>query len=355
MIMGMDYLGLGSKHWPIAETIRWTPSGTAIGCFDGTTGDAKFGDAIPAARKLLATGRFPALRVQMWYNSAHTIVPMEILKKRLPAWGKLAEEFPNVAIYISHSCEHNETDASKVKQRIELIKKLAPKAIPVNTPWKGAVIAGVITERHPKTQVGASRIPYIVSNDGYDSINIDVETYKANNTRAEIVFLWTPRFNLREVYEAGQDAPKPEARDAAPNRDVIRTVARMLAPIGAPPTPTFSERVVPFKKPLLYKVFAEDKKGNTDRRANKPLIITKSNAKTIDVITYKGQRVAKFGYYGTYTGGMYRHYSGSGSNWYGIQIANQAFKASGSEWVWFTDGKTIWGPVHPCQRKGFYQ
>jgi len=51
-MFGMDYLGMGSKNWPVNMTIKETPQGWAIGCFDGTIGDSGFGDCLPNLRKI---------------------------------------------------------------------------------------------------------------------------------------------------------------------------------------------------------------------------------------------------------------------------------------------------------------
>ena len=70
-ILGLDHLGLGHKKYPVQTVIDLAPSGSALGCFDNT-----FGNAVPAIRKCLQSGKFPLFRVQIWWSTAHKIVPI---------------------------------------------------------------------------------------------------------------------------------------------------------------------------------------------------------------------------------------------------------------------------------------
>ena len=137
----------------------------------------------------------------------------------------------------------------------------------------------------------------------------------------------------------------------------MRDVIALGEDKGVAPKPEFVGKVIPFKKPLLWKTFAEDKSGIEDKRANKPLFICPDKAKVIKVICKTGKEIATLGYFGTYSEGGHRYYSAyrGGSGHSASQIANLAIKASGSPWVWLTDGKKIWGPIHPAFRAGYFR
>jgi hypothetical protein len=346
MLVGMDFLGLGHKDWPIKDTIREIPPGTPVGFFLTT-----FGNAIPNARALLKSGKCPIIRPHIWWSDSHAIAPLDVVRKQAPLVERLAKDFPRVKIYLSHSCEHNEQNLAEVQKRMKLLKQLAPSCIPVNCVWRGAQVKGVVNEAHGAGKAPCSP-PYITSTDGIACCDIDVDKFKKANGSATIVFLWAPRFNLREV---GTTEPPPQ-RHCIPSPEYIRAICRLMRPEGAPPKPAFDYKPLPFKAPRLLKSFAEDSPGESDPRHNKPLTITESKAEKLFILTHDGKELGYFEYYGPYNN-MYRHYSGSGINLYGADIAAKALKASGSEFVWFLDRakKVAYGPVNPAFRRGFFQ
>ena len=346
-MIGYDYLGLGSKHWDINATLRATPEGSAIGCFDST-----FGPALPNLKKLLQSGKYPTARIHLWWSDSHIICPNSIIKSRAPAYEKLAKEFPAIKIFLSHSCEHNETNPSIVRTRLEYIESLAPHCIPVNCIWRGALLEHEINEKHGSN----INLPgdYITSTDGLDIIDIDSERYLKDTSRAIISFLWSHRFNLRQE---GLPLPKPLERAAAPSREYLEGIVRLSRPAGIAPPKEFPGEVTRIQDPMLYKTFAEDKLGQNDPRANRPLLISRKKSASMDIITYRGQVIGKFAYYGGFGAGLYRHYSGyaGGIGLYGYQIAEKALAVSGSEFVWFRSGNKIYGPVNPAFRTGYFR
>lgn len=342
-MLGLDYLGLGSKYWPLADSIKAFPKGWALGCFD-----SEFGDVSRALLDFLRRAHeVSAVRVHLFWDAAHKkLCPIEIIQKRAPFYASLAKKYPAIRFYISHTCEHNTTSVTALKNRTDLIKKLAPSCIPVNSRWKGATVKGVLTESHDVTKTAK-----IISTDGIPSFDIDVKKYLANNSSAELCFLWAPLFNLRE--ESDGPLIPPRRRKAKPSLKYMRAIVALSKDAGKPEKPLFKGKIVPIKKPLLYKTFAEDKEG-VDVRANKPIFISTSKAKELVVVDWKGNSVAKFKYYGTYEK-LYRHYSGTGSNLYGYEIAEKARKQSGNPWCWIKDGGTYYGPFHPAFRKGYFR
>lgn len=361
MINGLDFLGLGSKHWQVDESIKAFPQGFALGAFDKNV----FGDALPAIRKFLASGKVGALRVHLWYTSGHKLCPLSVIKERAPLYEKLSKDFPDVMIYLSHTCEFMGGTIAEVRQRVDLLKKLAPHCIPVNS---GAIrIVGVPNEYHAQNDDRNKLTGYkalrckagdLCSTDGKSAPQLNFTHWKAYQKQASINFAWASRFNLREEYDKPSDMPAPKDRKAYPDEMYIKAVAALFRDEGVAPPFKLSGKVINITNPSVLKTFAEDGLGE-DVRSNKPLLISPApTGKTLKVLACNGRQVAYFKYFGHYptTKGQYqRHYSGTGSNLYGFQIANKAIKTSGSPFVWFTaDSKVFYGPVNPIFRKGYF-
>lgn len=219
---GIDYLGLGHRKYPIADIIRLTPKGTPIGAFFDT-----FGDVRKNLRKVLSSGKFPACRIHLWWSTAHIIAPLSVVKRGSKAMEKFAKEFPAVKFYVSHSCEPYETDKKTAQKRIDIIRKLAPSVIPVNCiAGKGAALPGVINENHPHQGKTSLSKPFIVSNDGRDILEMDAQRFQRDHKDAELCFLWTSRFNLRDPGET--NPPPPKQRTKPPSKELIKCICSML-------------------------------------------------------------------------------------------------------------------------------
>lgn len=346
-MIGFDYLGMGHKLWPTQKTISLTPSMTALGFFDST-----FGDVIPALKKHLQSGKFPIIRVQLWWSDQHVICPIEVVKKRAPVYQDIAEQFPGVKVYISHSCEHNSKIQAEIKKRMLLIQELAPSCVPVNCPYQGRIAKFYHNEKHG-SKVDLEK-PYLVSTDGTNIYDINADKYHAYHWDAEIRFLWGLRYNLRENTKPGQKPPKPKDRTAIPSDNYLKAIIRLADPEGEPREPLFNAR--PIKEPLLYKSFAEDSQGQNIPRENRPLLISPIKSKSIDIVTWDKKVIGEFIHDGTFQN-LSRHYSGvpGAIGLYGYEIGIKAKQASGSEWVWFRDKQKYYGPVNPAFRRGYFR
>lgn len=222
-MLGCDALGLGHSLWPVTAMVKALPKGIAIGCFDTT-----FGDALPALRRVLASGKFPACRVHLWWSDNHIICPLEVIKDRAPKYQKLAKEFPEVKIYLSHSCEHNERSEANVRKRIALIKKLAPSCIPVNAIWRGATVPGTQEKHYQGTRLHLKG-PTIISNDGHQGAHVTM--YK-QHPEALMCFFWLPIFNLRKEGDAPNGVkPPPKTRKNPPKECDFKVIAEIIAMI----------------------------------------------------------------------------------------------------------------------------
>jgi hypothetical protein len=342
MLVGLDLLGLGNKSWNVNETLNSFPAGTAIGCFDNT-----FGDVMPHLITLINSGKVAAVRGHIWWDYGHKIVPLDFLNKKLPRWEGLAKQFPNVKVYVSHSCEYSESSVTNVQKRVDLVKQLCPSCIPVQAPMGSPAIPGVMTEEHGKNATAG--LGQIASTDGQSLFDIDAEAWINKNKFADIVFGWGARFNLST---AGNATPPPDRKNP-PSANYIISVLRLFEPKGPPPA-FFAPSLV-LTKPSLYKTHSED--NGVDSRANKPCLIIPERANHVDILTHDKQLVGSFPLYGSFLGGMWRYYSGTpnGLKMYGFQIADKAKALSGSPWVVFKANNKLYGPVHPVFRTGFFQ
>ena len=346
-MIGRDALGLAHPLYKAKTLIETTPAGWAIGCFDDP-----FGPVLKKLRRVLSSRKFPAVRIQAHWSNQHNIVPIAKLKKKLPTYEKLARDFPEVKVYVSHSCEYKENSQAEVRKRVELIRSLAPSCIPVNSCMSGATLDDVITERH-----GDARIRHpgdIVSTDGTNIYDIDAAAYVKENEKASICFLWGYRDNLREINDPGQPVPTPANRTAAPSKEYHQSIVRLGFPKGVADSN--------YEKVKIWKTHAEDDQEENpfepdDPRENKPVLIVSAKADRASVITHDGKVIGKLAYGGQFLGGGYRYYSGGGggANLYGFEFAAKALKVSGSEFVTFKVGNKLYGPVNPAFREGLFR
>lgn len=345
MIFGLDLLGLGSKNWEIKDVINTFPRGWALGCFART-----FGDALPKVRRLLETGKVAAVRVQIYWSYTHQPAPLKYLKEELPRWQKLARQFPDVDFYISPSCEYRSTNVKSVKRMMDLTKQLCQNCRVVQTPEGGSVTVPDYMVEHHGSKAKAKKWE-LVSSDGSSITDMNAEAWIDKNKKAQIVFLWGTRFNLRE---AGDFIP-PEERTAAPDAKYIKSIIRLARPKGEMPTPVFQYKEL--EKPLLWKTHAEDAPGDADKRGNRPLIILRKKTATVDIVTYDDKVIGQLRYFGPFPGGLYRFYSGmSGAiMMHGYEIGEKAKEVSGSEWVWIRQDGKYHGPICAPFRTPFYQ
>lgn len=350
--IGFDGLGLAHDLFPVKAFTEIIPTGSAIGVFDSANA---FGPVLIKLRKVLDSGKFPVARIHAhWGGSEHRIVPMEVLENKLPKYEELARDYPTVSIMISHSCEYKEEAASKIKERVDLIRLLAPSCVPVNSVWQGPTTPSVVTERHGNIKVKAGDI---VSFDGTNAYDCDIEKWKQENNNALICFLWGYRFNLRQLTKPGQTPPLPDERSAAPSPDYIKSIVRLSQPIGEPEIPLFLDDVTPIEKLLLWKSHSEDSQGSNDARANKPVFICPVNKPSLDIVTWDNKTIGKLKYGGEFNGNFHRYYSGlpGAIGKYGFEIGLKALNKSGSEWIWIKSKNKFWGPINPSFRKGYFR
>ena len=344
---GLDLLGLADSDWNLRQTIKAWPKGFALGCFAGDTFGSK---ALKKVTKLIKKADIPAVRPHLNWSDDHSLPPLSQIKKLAPKWEKFARAFPHVRVYVSPTCEYNSTDKNKIKEMLDLTAALCPFCTIVQNPSKvGAVVPGYMLERHGKTTVLPGQIiSYDGGVKGEGLYDIDAEAWANNNSNAEISFAWGPRCNGTEKTKL----PRSK-RTAFADGDYIKGLARLLMPVGNPPTPTFN--ATPLKKPLLFKAWAEDQDG-PNQRDNKALIILPKKTASVDVVDFRGKSLGKLIWYGAYPPNLHRFYSGmrGGMDMYAYEIAAKALAQSGYEWFYIKQGSTYYGPLNAF-RSPFYQ
>lgn len=339
-------LGLGSKYWKIAPTLEALPREVAIQVFDNTEG--LFGNPFPNLRRLCKTGKVKVVEVQISYTKiTHKLVEMSVLRKRLPLWKAFAAEFPKITFYISHTTEHFATTLSSLRDRMDLIESFGFLAVNNPEPGRGAVMMGEFNETHKQ---GAFPGQYISSMDGLDTTGkADVLSWVQSHCRALFRYGWGPLCNLND----GNQPADPAKRTASPSTKYLKMLAHISeCPPDAEKPQCFTAR--PLKSPWLYKTMSQD---TNDSREDKPLLISSEKHPGAEIYTVNNVRLGTFPYYDTYTGGMFRYYSGlrGGIGLWGYEIANRAIAKSTSPWVWFKLGNKYWGPVHPAFRAGYFE
>lgn len=184
---GLDALALGSPQFPVALVARIVPHDWAIGCFWDT-----FGDCRHNLQALYAAG-FRTFRIQAWWDDKHKIVPLVTLGRIAKAIEKFKQNHPEATIYLSFSCEYQESNPAEIRKRADLIKRLAPSCIPVSSPMKSSPAAGTIVERHGDVSTATGQI---VSLDGTDMRDVSMDMWSAKNKQALIAFAWITECNL---------------------------------------------------------------------------------------------------------------------------------------------------------------
>lgn len=324
---GLDYLGL-PKFADVA--VREHPAGWAAGCFANT-----FGDALPAVRRLLETGRCPLFRVHLLWSDTHSFGASDVpaVRRLARQYELLKRAFPKMAIEVSPFCEHNIADPDPY---LEIVANEAPSCIPVNTPWKGGLSRKYKNEVHGTHT--APRGAYNYSWDGNSCVDGDVEKSKVTHKRAQVYFWWHPAFNGR--LNTNDKTPRPE-RKAWPTSDLIDSIIYLRTPAGE----------VKYRRNFLWKSHADRHETPPEPRAYKPVLIMPPKAKRVELVADNGQVVAVAGPALPFNDGRFRYYW----NDYGFKIAEKAVRIHGKPTAKLVvDGRHL-GIVNAAFRGGSFR
>lgn len=372
-LIGQDYLGLLSPHFPYRESTQLLPPNSAVGVLDVT-----FGNSTSPLDYLLSNANVKFARVHMLNNTCvrnrncgryeplygFTLSSLEAailrkdpkilnpLKDRVSIYKQVALRNPNTQILISPILEHNlKNPAWRVLA--DAVKDVWPTVQLVNSPMRGVSAEnyrGSWLEKHGSP---AERNGKTYSLDGSEASDINIGAWVRDTKGAVISFTWTRSYNLRTQGTTWVD---PRARTAAPTRRILEEMIHITDAAPTKPTPTFRCTFKPFDSTFIWKPLAEDK-GTGDVRANYPVLIAKPSANPARLVDYKGRQVATLGYYGKYTDGRNRYYSKyrGGSSLGGYQIEQKAKNQSGSSYTYFKVGNTCYGPILTGRRQGDYR
>ena len=216
--MDCDLLGLQHPKFKFDEILKALPKNSAVGFFHDT-----FGCTPRRIWKLLQSDKVRAIRVHINWDYNHKIVSLKKLKAALPFYEKLALEFPNVKVYVSHSCEHNERNKVKVENRMIMILDYAPHCIAVNSIWRGTELSGWINEYHGMNALACKST--IASMDGVDSIPADFKWWWQDKKDAIFRFLWLPSFNMKKSFD---DSTAIEKRITSPRAKDIKNLMKWI-------------------------------------------------------------------------------------------------------------------------------
>lgn len=341
-MFGLDHLGL-AKYGRLAAAEH--PAGWAVGCFSNVSG---FGDALPALKLLLDTGRCPRARVHLyWSDNAGHKPDRDYLKKienEAKRVGKFFEQYAgSVDCRVSGFCEHplGVRDAAVVR---DVVMRHMPSHVSyVNSFWAGGggkALPGVINEVHGAS--GSLRGRYDFSFDGTSCFDSDVEAFKKRHASAETFYFWFPQQNGNRKMPSKKEPnlPRPQRKWYPTSRE-IDSVIYLSTPRG-------TNGKAP--KGFTLKSHA-DRQPKANPRDGKPCyIIPQANA-TLTLTTKSGQVVGTFTFGGPFDGGGYRYYC---SDW-GYLIAEKAKRISGSNVCQLRVNGRVVATVNPAFRAGSFR
>lgn len=374
--LGDDHLGLLSKHYHPVAAGKAHKAGDALGVLDWT-----FGQRIGNLRAFLREAKVSSARIHLLNTTCvrnQTCGAYEIVngfnissldlairrldprilgpvKKRTKLYHDFfTYEFPGVKPLISPALEHN---LSKEAWRVlaDTVKQVWPAVQLVNSAMdgKGERYRGAWIEDHGNT--GLTPGADIISTDGVEIMDINSMKYVNDTSHSRIAFRWSRRNNCR----AQGNFVDPRERKSCLTKEEAEQETHVTDKVPEAPSKTFNcgSGDWPFSKAEIWKPLSEDK-GTGDPRANLPVLITgKFGPGTVTLVTASGAVVGLLGYYGKFTDGRNRYYSGfgSGSGATGFQFQHKAVGTSESPWTWAKQGNKCIGPFIPGRRQGDYR
>lgn len=370
-IYGQDFLGIQNSNFKVKDAIFYNPHVKVAGHIANT-----FGTSLDKVERLIKSTSPLFYRVHIWNTTCNTnkvCYPYELTygftndsltravenrnerllkryKEEVVKYRELSKKYPSTTFLVSPAVEHH---LSKKAWRVlsNETKSVWPEVTVVNSPGAGTraeIIRGEYIEKHGNKDINAADI---VSLDGTDATDIDINEFITKASGARLVLFWTRGYNCRNQ----GPFEDPRKRKSCPSSSTFDLMAHIKDERGIPPvfSGTTCKIVTPFKAPQIYKPLAEDL-GNGDTRSNKPVAITSLIGNKISVLDFKGKIIGSLGYYGPYKGSLSRYYSsyrgGTGEGGYGFE--KLAKNSSGSPYTFLQDKRTCTGPIITGKRAG---
>lgn len=331
--VGLDFLGIKSRHWDcnaMMRAVESIPGKVAAGAFL----DETFGNSDACLRRLLASGKVSKFRGHLaWTN--HASLPASALAPRAQYLNALAAAYPSVEFMYSGICEHHMSSAQSSALNVAL-RPLMPRI-------RHTVDSG-LKAKDPTAlpEVHSNRAKSVVisqdggtNGDGNGLWDVDIEETKRNGSF--VTFLWDKSFNCRRK----DDKRKPADRTDCPNQDQFNHAVRLTFPQPAWPQ---GQRLTSKQiwKPL------SDNHGGCKGKDCKPVYITPTRQRAINITTLDGRVVATMPYFGTFQGGGHRYYLTSMT---AFQLGQKLEALSGSEFGLLHDGRNRF-VFNPYRRGG---
>lgn len=309
MIYGLDTLLL--PHYGNVAINNW-PDGFACGSFA-----VEGGDAYPWIDKLLATGKCPAVRMQLlWSHNNHLFSDADIpnITHLSQRYEQLALKYPDKKIWLSPFCEAQ--NIHNPDKYLDIVAKNAPHCTPIWCP-----INGVWSQKYAnETHGGGPQLSgtHIRSGDGginnHDDLDLDITLQKNNHAACDIFMVWISHFNGH--FSMNQPQQPIDQRTGWPTLKEIQAAAMLATDRGTVSVP----------KGFAVKSNSEDHSA-TDTKGDKLCIISpiQSHNKTIALRLRNGTLVDSLTFFGSYSAGGWRYYS----NHMGVEVAELAIRGQG--------------------------
>lgn len=331
---GLDVLLVG--HYQSVALNNW-PQNFACGAFA-----LEGGDVYSFFDKLLATGKCPAVRVQLLWHGTHLYSDNDIpnITHLSQRYEQLALKYPDRKIYLSPFCEAK--NIANPDKYLDIVAKNAPHCTPVWTPMNGVWSHKYMNEVHG----GGTALPgnYLRSGDGgikvgasqHDDIDLDITHEKEKHTHCDTFYFWISRFNGHfSMTEPGKPINE---RIGWPTAADFKAVAFLATDKGITNIP----------KGMVVKSNSEVHSA-MDNKGDKLCLIVPHKSKNglLVLKTRTGNTIDALRYFDTYSKGGFRYYSSQ----MGCQVAQHAKQLSGSPLTdVLSDGKVI-----AIINSGFYE
>lgn len=327
-ILGVDILALAKQDIKmLAQNIN---SNSAIGVLEGT-----FGPAIPPLEKLIIAKKPQAFRAHLTNGTCFrnrvceagepAANDFKAMRRRAIAFENLHQKYPAVTCYLSPRLEHDEKNKELVSKWFQIIKDSAPSCVAVCSAFTGYCPTGVLIEKHGNSSKGD-----VVSNDGADGFQTDVQKYLAHGKILSL--FWTPRMNLR--LDSDKSFTPPSKRTEKLRKDDIIHINRLFEPVQeVPSSPKVCSKTMNLSGQEIGKPRSEDYgEKATDRRSATPLLIAKVKVSKFNIYSTTNRIVACAKYFGPFNG-LNRYYVGSCSGDNAVTLMDKL----GNEWGFWED------------------
>ncbi len=335
----LDYLA-GANYGELI--LQEHPEGWGAGFILNTNKpEWKKNNAWPVIEALARSGRAPLIRVHAIWEDNHTYNSKKhdsVIEREFRKCLELANKFVGVEFQFSWMCENNMTAA----QNSLMVKRYNGSRVTlVNSIWKGAVVAGAVTEVHGDH--APAKGPYNYSFDGKVCFDANTQKLKEVHGKCLNFFFWFSQCNGRWNADSKKDPTPRNKRAAWPYAKLLDSAIYLHRNKG-------NTRL---RGNNIWKSHADQHGPTPDDRANKPVLISPTNVKEVTLVADNGQVVGKASNSGIFNDGsgrrLYRF-----SEW-GMDMAEKARRIQGHSVVKImANGKSI-GTVNPAFRDGSFR